>query len=68
MQKKRKGNQSSKEPAENRRPKYIFNPDGGQTKEKTRLDITETDEDEDEGVGDGQMGDASQLHRRLRDL
>lgn len=68
MQKKRKGNQPAREPAGNRRPKYIFNPDGGKNEEKSRLDITDTDEDEGEGVGDGQMGDASYLHRRLRDL
>ena len=65
-QSKRKSAQQTK-PA-GQKPKYTFNPEGGSEKKTSRLDLSETDEDENEGLGDGRMGDASDLDHHLRGI
>jgi hypothetical protein len=68
MKKKSSEQKSAKErKSPGQKPKYIFNPNGGVQKKRSRLDLSETDEDEREGLGDGRMGDASDLDRHLRD-
>lgn len=66
--KKKRGKQKSKQDGKSQKPAYIFNPNAGEKKEKSRLDLSETDEDEREGLGDGRMGDASDLDDHLRRL